>query len=120
VKRSAMMIVVMAVSVLTACGDDDQAVVDVQAPEGATFCSVYEGEYQTARDGAVPITESGFAEAGAEIVAWARVLASLAPAEITDLAAANLGYHEAQLAVQSASDFIPGSNDMHAWARANC
>lgn len=117
--RRALMILAVAVAVLSGCGDDE-VVVEAQAPAGATFCSVYQGEYQSALDGAVPITDSGFAAAGAEIVAWAKILESLAPAEVADLATANLGYHEAQQAVESSSEFIQGSNDMHAWARANC
>jgi hypothetical protein len=100
-----------------ACGDDD---ISVAIPEGATFCSIFDGEYREALENAVPVGDDAFGEATSEIVAWAEVLADLAPAEIADEAQDNLRYHEAQAAVESAAEFIPGSNAMHAWANERC
>ncbi len=102
--------------VAAACGGDDSGVGSVDIPEGATFCSVFEGQYRQAIDDAVPITDGRFDETIGEIVAWAEVLSDLAPAEIADEALDNLRYHEAQAQTASAAEFIPGSNAMHAWA----
>ncbi len=112
-------VLVVGLFVLTSCGDDDIAVA-VEIPDGATFCSVFDGEYTSALDDAVPITDDGFGESTARIVAWAEVLLTLAPDEIITQAEDNLRLHEAHAAVKSASDFIPGSNEMHAWAWDNC
>lgn len=92
----------------------------VAVPDGATFCSVFLGEYRDALADAVPITDDGFAARIGAIVGWAIVLDDLAPAEIADPATDNLNMHRAQQAVQSAADFIPGSNQMHAWANTDC
>lgn len=113
-------LLIVALLFLAACGDDDTATVSVEVPDGATFCSVFLDQYEAAVDDAVPITDDAFDERIARIVAWADVLRSLAPDEIAAQAEDNLRYHEAQAAVRSASDFIPGSNDMHAWAWDNC
>ena len=102
----------------SACGDAES--VSVEVPDDATFCSVFFGEYEAALDDAVPITDDGFGGATARIVAWAEVLVSLAPAEIGAQADDNLRYHRAQAELRSAAEFIPGSNEMHAWADANC
>jgi hypothetical protein len=69
---------------------------------------------------AVPATDDGFDAASARITAWAEVLVSLAPEEIGAQAQDNLAYHRAQAELRSAAGFIPGSNEMHAWANANC
>ena len=113
-------VVIVGLLVLASCGDDDVETAAVQVPDGATFCSVFDGDYSEALNDAVPITDEGFAESTARIVAWAEVLLALAPGEITAQAEDNLEYHQAQAAVKSAADFIPGSNEMHAWARDNC
>ncbi len=105
---------------LTSCGDDGAGTTSVEVPDDATFCSVFLDQYQEALDDAVPITDDAFGETTALIAAWAEVLLSLAPAEIVGQAGDNLEYHEAQAAVRSASDFISGSNEMHAWAYTNC
>ena len=104
------------------CGDDSggDAAPTIDVPSDATFCSVFLGGYQSALDDAVPATDSGFDESAATITAWAEALRDLAPAEIAAEAEANVGYHQAQQDKQSASDFIPGSNDMHAWAYSSC
>ena len=101
------------------CAADD-AGAQIEVPSGATFCSVYGGEYRIALDAAVPITDDRFAERADGIVAWARVLLDLAPEEIRDQALSNLRYHEAQRDRGSAADPIEGSNAMHAWAQTNC
>jgi hypothetical protein len=101
-------------------GDVEATDVTVAVPADATFCSVFTGEYREALSNAVPVTDPAFAERTAEIVAWAEVLAALAPDEITDEARDNLGYHRAQAATASAAEFIPGSNAMHEWANGNC
>lgn len=107
--------------VASGCGGGDSSPsVAVDIPANATFCSVFTGEYRTALANAVPITDAGFEEQSATISAWARVLRDLAPTEIAELADDNLKYHEAQANVESAADFIPGSNEMHTWANANC
>lgn len=102
---------------LGGCGDDGA---EIEVPEDATFCSVFSGEYRTAVNDAVPITDDRFGERTAAIVAWAEVLVDLAPPELASEAADNLSYHQAQAAVESAAEFIPGSNAMHAWANSNC
>ncbi len=107
----------------TACGGDDtdsEAAVSVEVPDDATFCSVFSGQYRSALDAAVPATDAGFDDSSATITAWAEVLNNLAPTEIGDQAEANVGYHRAQQNKQSASDFVPGSNEMHEWADSNC
>ena len=105
--------------VVAGCSAGDTTIT-IDVPEGATFCSVFDGAYSEALSHAVPITDDTFDEQIGEIVAWAGVLVDLAPAEISNEAGDNLKYHEAQAAVRSAADFIPGSNTMHAWARDNC
>ena len=104
---------------IAACGSGDDGA-DITVPEGATFCSVFQGEYRAALDGAVPATDERFGERAATIAAWAEILWGLAPDEVSDDAMANLQYHEAQLDRVSAAEHIAGSNDMHAWAQANC
>lgn len=108
--------------VATGCGSgaDVGSRSEATPPEGATFCSVFHDQYREALADAVPITDDAFSESTAEIVVWAEVLASLAPQEIAAEAADNVRYHRAQAEVSSASDFIPGSNAMHAWANENC
>ncbi len=113
---------VLALSVAAAAcgGGDSSGPAAVTPPPGATFCSVFTGEYADALADAVPITDDGFEASIGEIVAWAAVLTELAPAEISSQAADNLAMHRAQAAVKSAAEFIPGSNEMHAWANENC
>jgi hypothetical protein len=115
-QRSAIALIA-ALLVVTACGSDS-IVIDVA--DDATFCSVFDGEYRSALNAAVPITDAAFAERTGEIVAWAEVLVDLAPAEIASEATDNLEYHRAQAAVESAADHIPGSNAMHQWGNENC
>jgi hypothetical protein len=120
-----MWIAAALVLLVAACSDSGTADVEamdvtVAVPGDATFCSVFTGEYREALSSAVPVTDPAFAERTAEIVAWAEVLAALAPDEITDEARDNLGYHRAQAAIASAAEYIPGSNAMHEWANANC
>lgn len=123
-RRIISVLVVAAVSLLmTGCGDGDSSAsesVSVDVPTGSTFCSVFNGEYGNALSNAVPATESGFQESADTITTWARVLQDLAPTEIAALADDNTRYHEAQAQKKSASAFIPGSNEMHNWARGNC
>jgi len=119
-RNSLTAVTLLMLLVLGACGDDDTSVASADVPEGATFCSVFEGEYRTALAEAVPITDDAFGERIGVIVAWAEALVELAPAELADDAADNLSMHQAQEAVQSAAEFIPGSNEMHAWANTNC
>jgi hypothetical protein len=104
-------------SVLPACGDDAPV---IAVPSDATFCSVFDGQYRDALAAAVPVTDSGFGESTALLVAWAEVLVDLAPGAIAAEAADNLEYHRAHAAVESASAFITGSNAMHQWANQNC
>lgn len=99
------------------CGDDGTA---IEVAEDATFCSVFAGQYRQALDAAVPITDEGFSTATDELAAWAQVLVDLAPSEIEAEAQDNLQMHLAQAEVESAAEFIPGSNAMHAWANTNC
>ena len=113
-------LIVVGLLVLTSCGDDDSATVAVEVPDGATFCSVFLDQYKAALGNAVPITDDAFDDRIGQIVAWAEVLLDLAPDEMATQAEDNLEYHLAQAAVKSASDFIPGSNEMHAWANTNC
>ena len=115
--RSTIATLLLTTSALTACGDDTPV---IAVPSDASFCSVFAGEYQAALAAAVPVTEEGFAESASLLVTWAEVLVDLAPGEITDEAVDNLEYHRAQAAVQSASEFISGSNSMHEWARDQC
>jgi hypothetical protein len=98
----------------------DSTAVTIEVPEGATFCSVFQGEYAEALGAAVPVTDEGFNEAATLIVAWAEVLADLAPGGVAADAADNVRYHRAQADLRSAAEFIPGSNAMHAWSAANC
>jgi len=111
------LVLVVAVAI-SACGGGGSVAVDI--PDDATFCSVFSGEYKAALSDAVPATDDGFGAASARINAWAEVLVSLAPDEIAVEAADNLSYHQAQADLLSAAAFIPGSNEMHAWANANC
>jgi hypothetical protein len=113
------------VLLVAACGGDETAGVDavdvtVAVPDGADFCSIFSGEYDEALGNAVPVTDEAFTERTAVIVVWAEALATLAPDEIADEAQDNLDYHRAQAAIESAAEFIPGSNAMHEWARSNC
>jgi len=110
---------------VVACGGDEiadvgAAEITVAVPDGADFCSVFTGEYDAALGNAVPVTDEAFAERTAVIVVWAEVLVTFAPDEIAEEAQANLDYHRAQAAIESAAEFIPGSNAMHEWARSNC
>lgn len=89
-------------------------------PENATFCSVFDDQYAAALAAAVPATDSAFEQQSELIVAWAEVLRDLASDEVALLAGDNVAYHQAQADLRSAADFIPGSNEMHAWARSNC
>ncbi len=125
-------LVVAAVSgalLLGGCGDDESSSDasgdsggsgGVEIPEGATFCSVFDGEYAEALSNAVPATDDGFQDAADAITEWAMVLQQLAPADVADLAQANVDYHRAQANMESASDFIPQSNEFATWARGNC
>lgn len=101
------------------CGDG-RSTTTIEVPEGATFCSLYAGEYREALDAAVPVTDDGFTESSTLIAAWAEALAALAPPEIAGQAQDNYRYHLALAEIRSAADFIPGSNAMHEWARSNC
>lgn len=101
-------------------GDAEATNPTVEIPDDATFCSVFTGQYREALGNAVPVSDPAFVERTSEIVAWAQVLATLAPDEIADEAQDNLGYHRAQAAITSAADFIPGSNALHEWANGNC
>ncbi len=114
--------VLLLLMLMAACGDaaGTAPATSITVSAGATFCSVFTGEYQSALDDAVPVTDDGFQEAADRITAWAVVLLNLAPAEIASQAEDNHKYHEAQARKQSAADFIPGSNEMHDWARDNC
>jgi hypothetical protein len=110
---------------VAACGGGDPTGTDpvddtVMLPETADFCSVFNGEYDEALRRAVPVGDPAFEERASAIVAWAEALATLAPEEIVDEARDNLSYHEALAAIESAAEFIPGSNAMHAWAVDNC
>jgi ABC-type glycerol-3-phosphate transport system substrate-binding protein len=107
------------VAVLAACSGTGSSS-DVTAPEGATFCSVFEGEYQTALSNAVPVTDDAFDERADELVVWAEILSELAPDDLAAEADDNVGYHRAQREGRSAADFVAGSNALHAYARANC
>ena len=111
-------LVLLAALAATACAGAESVAVEI--PDDATFCSVFLGEYTAALSDAVPVTDGGFDAASSRVAAWAEILASLAPAEIGDQANDNLRYHRAQAELRSAADFIPGSNEMHAWAAANC
>ncbi len=117
IPRFASLILVGAVAI-SACGGVESVAVDV--PDDATFCSVFLGEYKAALSDAVAASDGGFDAASARINAWAEVLVSLAPFGIGDQATDNLLYHQAQADLRSAAAFIPGSNEMHAWANANC
>ncbi|NQV06338.1 hypothetical protein HQ535_07290 [bacterium] len=116
--RNWLMVVVVAL-LLAGCGDGGTET-SIEVRENATFCSVFDGGYSTALSEAVPITDDSFNDRIGHIVAWAGVLVDLAPDEIASEAGDNLKYHEAQAAVESATDFIPGSNAMHAWAHDSC
>ena len=111
-------LVLVAAVAISACGGGESVAVDV--PDDATFCSVFLGEYKAALSDAVAATDAGFDAASARINAWAEVLVSLAPEEIGVQAKDNLLYHQAQADLLSAAAFIPGSNEMHAWANATC
>ena len=113
-------VVMLALALLVGCSDSDGSGGGIDVPDDATFCSVFSGEYRQALDDAVPVTDDAFSERIGAIVAWAEVLVRLAPEELAGEAADNLKYHQAQAAVRSAADFIPGSNAMHAWANVNC
>ena len=111
-------LVLVAAVAISACGGGESVAVDV--PDDATFCSVFLGEYKAALSDALPATDDGFGAASARLNAWAEVLVSLAPEEIGVQAKDNLLYHQAQADLLSAAAFIAGSNEMHAWANANC
>jgi hypothetical protein len=111
--------VLIGATLAVSCGGG-QSDTTIEMPAGATFCSVYAGEYQEALDSAVPVTDEGFAESSMLIAAWAEALVTLAPPEIAAQAQDNYRYHLAQAELKSAADFIPGSNAMHEWARSNC
>lgn len=119
-KGSTGLLMVVGLALAGCAGDDRQTVGSVEVPQGATFCSIFNGQYREALGNAVPITDEAFEETIGEIVAWADVLVPLAPEEIAEEASDNLRYHQAQAAVSSAAAFIPGSNAMHAWANEHC
>lgn len=102
-----------------ACSGAGDAVV-VSVPADATFCSVFDGEYRTALQAAVPITDPSFDERAGEIVAWAEVLADLAPEDVAEFATDNVAYHRAQAEKRTAAPFIAGSNALHEFANASC
>lgn len=116
-----MLTIVASCSFAVGCGGgSESSPPSLDVPEGATFCSVFDGEYATALAASVPVTDPTFQERAQATLAWSEILRDLAPPEIADQAEDNVSYHRAQAALRSAADFIPGSNDMHAWAHANC
>lgn len=116
--RLAAAVTLAMVAVAGSCSEERSTRIEV--PANATFCDIYSGEYRRALGEAVPITDDRFTERAEAIAAWAGVLLDLAPAEILEQATSNLRYHEAQLDRVSAAEHIEGSNEMHAWAQANC
>ena len=103
--------------VVAACGGDDSEGVSVDIPEGATFCSVFNGEYRQALVTS-PVADPSAAE---RLVSWAEVLAALAPAEIVSEANDNARYsRDIADGVSPDDSVVAGSVAFHEWAGGNC
>jgi hypothetical protein len=114
-RRARAIVVVAGTLMLGACGggaDSDS----VAVPEGATFCSVFTGEYRDALMTSPLADES----AGPELLKWAEVLVELAPDEIADEAADNVRFIEAFTSGASPDEFADGSFEFNEWGGANC
>lgn len=98
-----------------ACGGDDDAG-SVSVPEGATFCSVFTGEYRDALT-ASPVADES---AASELAKWAEVLVVLAPAEIAEAARDNLEFIKAFTSGDSPEEFADGSFEFNEWAGSTC
>lgn len=106
---------------VAACGDDDDgAAGPASVPEGATLCGVANDDYFPILDSPTPFGEEGWEAEAAELVRLAQILEQLAPADQAANAADNVGYFEALAAVESASEFVPGSNEFTAYLRTTC
>jgi hypothetical protein len=96
----------------------DETAVDV--PEGATLCGVYTDEYQVLLDSPTPFGEDGWEDEAQELLRLAAVLEQLAPDEQAANAEANVGYFQALADVESASEFIEGSNAFNLFLIETC
>jgi len=77
-RRQAAAVVIVLGLVVASCGGGDDAGGGVDIPEGATFCSVFTGEWSDAVN-ASPVADPNAPERAAY---WSEVLAALAPDEI--------------------------------------
>ena len=115
--RAWVMVLLFMGLALSGCngGDDTEDSVDI--PEGATFCSVYNGEYRQALN-VSPVADP---TAAATVASWAEVLAALAPSEIASAAEDNAQYAKDVAGGVSPSDSVTsGSVAFHDWTEGNC
>ena len=115
---SSLALALVLAGALAGCGGSDEAAVEV--PEGATLCGVYTESYQPILTSPIAFGEDGWEEQANELVAHAKLLEQLAPADQADNAKANVGYFQAQADVASASEFVAGSNDFNTYLGSTC
>ena len=117
VRRRFVAVVVVLGLMVAACGGDDSERGAVDIPEGATFCSVFNGEYRQTLQTS-PVADPTAAE---RLVGWAEVLAALAPAEIVRQANDNARYaRDIAEGVSPEDSVVAGSTAFHEWAGENC
>lgn len=110
--------VVLALGLATAsCGGGGDAEGEVDIPAGATFCSVFTGEWRDALNTS-PVADP---DAPERLVYWSEVLAALAPDEIAAEAEHNAQYAR-DLAGGAASSEATraGSRALVEWAGEEC
>lgn len=115
-RRVSTAAVVVGTLLLGACGGGGDDAGSVSVPEGATFCSVFTGEYRDALM-ASPVADES---APSELLTWAEVLVALAPDEVADAARDNLRFIEAFTSGASPDEFSDGSYEFHEWGGAHC
>jgi len=116
-----MLCAVALAAAFTGCGSDENAqegAADI--PEGATFCDVYNDQYNPILSSPTAFGEDGFEAESEELVRIARALQELSPPELADSAAANVGYHEAARDVESVAAFVDGNLEVYMYALDNC
>ena len=121
--------VIVAALITGACGGSDESSSDsagtdappgVEVPDGATLCGTYADEYKVILDGPTVFGEDGWDAEAQELVRLATILQQLAPADQAANAAANVGYFQALADVESAGEFVDGSNAFNFFLIEDC
>jgi hypothetical protein len=108
-------LIVLGFVVVSCGGDDARGGVDI--PEGATFCSVFTGEWRDAVN-ASPVVDPDAPERAAH---RSEVLAALAPDEIAVEAQHHARYaRDLANGATSSGDTLTGSGAFIEWAGENC